>query len=92
MLSRLVLLAGLIAGCATAPGYASFWNECVKANAWGFTMGTPYGPINVGYLTWERNVDCKKDIEPTKPTLPTTTAITSETFRTKANITQEPTP
>ena len=51
-------------GCAGfTPGpYPNFWSECVKLNGWGVSWISPYGPLNVGYVTWERNVECPKDI------------------------------
>ena len=55
-------------GCATPKDQASFWTECVKANGYGFSMVTPYGPFNLGYITWERNVSCARDIKQANPT------------------------
>jgi hypothetical protein len=56
-------LVFVISSCATPAGQSSLWTECVKANGYGFSMVTPYGPFNLGYLTWERNVSCAKDIK-----------------------------
>jgi hypothetical protein len=44
----------------------SFWTQKVLITGWGFTMATPYGPFNIGYLQWQRNIDQPK--EPAKPT------------------------
>lgn len=40
----------------------TFWNQKVTVEAYGFSMVTPYGPFNLGYMSWQRNVD-----EPQKP-------------------------
>jgi len=56
----------LLMGCSgTTPGqYANFWTQCIKFNGIGISGLTAYGPWNVGYITYERNVECKKDINP----------------------------
>ena len=66
-----VILA--LSGCSTPAGQASFWTECVRANGYGLSMFTPYGPVNFGYLTWERNVNCDKDIKQAEPVKPLST-------------------
>lgn len=33
-----------------------FWDQRVAFTAWGFTMATEFGPFNIGYLQWNRNV------------------------------------
>jgi hypothetical protein len=33
-------------------------------------MATPYGPFNVGKLTYMRNVNCHHDINQQEPTIP----------------------
>src|SRR5678809_55876 len=38
----------------------SFWTQKVLITGWGFTMATPYGPFNIGYLQWQRNIDQPK--------------------------------
>lgn len=38
----------------------SFWTQKVLITGWGFTMATPYGPFNIGYLQWQRNIDPPK--------------------------------
>lgn len=61
--SALVGFSLLLAGCADSP----FWNQCVKLNAYGFTMATAYGPFNLGYAYYERNVACGADAPQVKP-------------------------
>ena len=65
MITRLVY-AGCLAfllslewGCAgLTPGeYQDFWDQRVAITAWGFTMATMYGPFNIGYLNWQRNLE-----------------------------------
>lgn len=34
-----------------------FWDQSVTFTGWGFTMATAYGPFNIGYLSWQRNVE-----------------------------------
>ena len=62
---RLALLAAslLLAGCSESP----FWHQCIKANAYGFSMFTAYGPFNLGYVYYERNVACDTDAIPVHP-------------------------
>jgi hypothetical protein len=38
-----------------------FWDQKVIVTAWGFTMITAYGPFNIGYLQWQRNIEQPKD-------------------------------
>jgi hypothetical protein len=47
-----------------------FWQQCIKVNSYGLTMATAYGPFNLGYLTYERNVNCDTDIKQQKPLVP----------------------
>jgi len=47
-----------------------FWDQCIKINGYGFTMATAYGPFNLGYLTYERNVNCDTDIKQQRPFVP----------------------
>jgi hypothetical protein len=68
----LLLLTGC-AGMEPSP-YPNFWTQCVKADAWGVSMISPYGPINMGRITWERNVAC--DVDQTKPELPLSSILT----------------
>jgi hypothetical protein len=42
-----------------------FWDQQVAFTGWGFTMATPYGPFNLGYLQWQRNLE--KNLIPDKP-------------------------
>jgi len=51
----------LLTGCAgMEPGqYSNFWTQCVKTQAYGITYYSTYGPVNLGYITWERNLQCK---------------------------------
>jgi hypothetical protein len=63
-----ILIAVLLSsGCAgVEPGqYPNFWTQKVAFTGWGFTMATAYGPFNIGYLTWARNVE-----NPPKPSQP----------------------
>ncbi len=64
----------LLSGCAGfTPGpEANFWTQCLKISGYGFTMGTAYGPFNLGVLTYERNVECKSDITPPNVIMPGT--------------------
>ena len=50
-----VALAAMLTGCALKDGERGFWDQQVITTAWGFTMVTPYGPFNFGYLSWQRN-------------------------------------
>lgn len=59
----LLLVSLALAGCATSP----FWQQCIKANAYGFSMFTAYGPFNLGYVFYERNVNCGADAIPIHP-------------------------
>lgn len=47
-----------------------FWDQCVKLDAWGLSYISPYGPMNVGKLTYERNTACAKDIAQQAPFIP----------------------
>ena len=65
-----LLHAALLALLLSANGCISysrdqigFWDQCVKADAWGISMISPYGPINLGRILWERNTACGKDIK-----------------------------
>lgn len=44
-----------------------FWDQCIKVDAWGLSYVSPYGPVNLGKLTYERNVNCPKDIKEQTP-------------------------
>ena len=63
----LIALLLSLSGCSSPAGQPSFWTQCVKANGYGFTMATEFGPFNLGYLAWERNVNCGKDMKPITP-------------------------
>ena len=53
-------------GCMSYPrGEIGFWDQQVGVTAWGFTMATPYGPFNIGYLQWQRNLE--ENLKPAKP-------------------------
>ena len=55
-----MLMLILFSGCAgftPSADEATFWTQKVTVSAWGFSMVTPYGPFNLGYLSWQRNVD-----------------------------------
>jgi len=60
----ILLLAALLGGCAGATG-KSFWDQEVIMTAWGITWATPYGPLNLGYISWQRNPEV-----PMKPARP----------------------
>lgn len=55
MILILLILLALMSGCATTKDERGFWDQSVITSAWGFTMVTPYGPFNFGYLSWQRN-------------------------------------
>jgi hypothetical protein len=54
-------------GCAShySRDQIGFWDQEVTFTGWGFTMATPYGPFNFGYLQWQRNIE--KNLTPAKP-------------------------
>lgn len=54
----IILAIALMApGCMSYPrSDIGFWDQHVLVTGWGFTMATPYGPFNIGYLQWERNI------------------------------------
>jgi len=56
-----LLMLYFTVGCSTELHYPrsqiGFWDQRVTFTGWGFTMATPYGPFNLGYLSWSRNVD-----------------------------------
>jgi hypothetical protein len=52
----MLVLAGCGAGAEPSP-YPSIWTQKVALSGWGFTMATAYGPFNLGYLSWQRNLD-----------------------------------
>ena len=66
---RTLALVGSLAlsGCAGfAPGKnADYWDQKVSVTGWGFSMMTMYGPFNIGYLQYSRNVE-----QPFKPASP----------------------
>jgi len=70
----LLYLVGLIVlltlgGCIHYPRTEiGFWDQHVLTTIWGFGWVTPYGPINIGYMTWERNIE--NPIPPVPPSLP----------------------
>lgn len=35
----------------------SFWTQKVRATIYGLYYMSPYGPVGIGYVNWERNVD-----------------------------------
>lgn len=63
-----ILLLFLLAlpGCALHYDRSAigFWDQCVKADGWGISAFTPWGPFNMGRLTWHRNVNCEEDLKP----------------------------
>jgi len=61
----IVMILGLM-GCGSEPGpYPNLWTQKVAVSGWGFTMATAYGPFNIGYLSWQRNLD--QPMAPAKP-------------------------
>lgn len=71
----IALIVFFLAGCGLDSGFApseyrNFWSQCTKFDGWGFTMASPYGPMNIGKLTWERNVACDVDINQSMPSIP----------------------
>jgi hypothetical protein len=75
LIAGALVFAMLLSGCSLnySRDQIGFWDQCIKANGYGFTMATAYGPFNLGYLTYERNVNCEKDIQQQKPVLPPVT-------------------
>ena len=70
LLTGLVLLCLFFTvGCTTELHYPrsqiGFWDQRVTFTGWGFTMATPYGPFNIGYLSWSRNIE--KPLKPDQP-------------------------
>ena len=66
IIAACLLLFLSLNGCISYPrSEIGFWQQHVEATAWGFTMVTPYGPFNFGYLSWNRNV--KDAADPAKP-------------------------
>jgi len=63
-----VLIAWLLTGCSMPIGKSGkgFWDQHVSATAWGVSMMTMYGPITIGYIQWNRNVQP----EPASPPVP----------------------
>lgn len=57
-----VLAVGLLVLVGCSGHYSreqiGFWDQCVRARAYGISGLTPYGPWNAGALWWERNVNC----------------------------------
>ena len=60
IISAALLAALVCVGCdSMTPGpNQDFWDQCVKADAWGISYVSPYGPVNIGRLIWTRNVQC----------------------------------
>lgn len=50
-----------------------FWDQRVAFTGWGFTMATEFGPFNIGYLQWNRNVEPLKPASPSDVILPRAT-------------------
>jgi hypothetical protein len=67
LLVSLLFALPWVNGCATKSDENSFWSQCIKANGYGLSMFSPYGPFNFGYLTYERNANCTKDIKQQTP-------------------------
>ncbi len=64
-----LLMLYFTVGCSTELHYPrsqiGFWDQRVTFTGWGLTAATPYGPFNLGYLSWSRNID-----KPHKPANP----------------------
>jgi len=68
MAAGLMLALFLASSCGVPIGKSGkgFWDQHVSATAWGVSMMTMYGPINIGYIQWNRNVQP----EPASPPVP----------------------
>jgi hypothetical protein len=67
-----MLLTGLVLlvlcstfGCSYPRSEIGFWDQEVTFTAYGITWATAYGPFNLGYIQWQRNLD--KNLTPDKP-------------------------
>lgn len=75
--ARTLLLLGwgalFLSGCAgLEPGVnPNFWTQCVKFQAWGVSAVTTWGPVNLGWTQYERNVACEKEQKVSQPGIPT---------------------
>lgn len=55
----------LFCSCAAYPrDQIGFWDQHVAFTGWGITFATEFGPLNLGYLQWQRNMT---ELEPAKP-------------------------
>jgi len=63
ILGAALLTALACGGCGgMTPGqYPNFWTQCVRADAWGISYVSPYGPVNIGRVIWTRNVQCSAE-------------------------------
>lgn len=66
------IFALLLSGCALnySRDQIGFFDQCVKIQAWGISAATAWGPVNLGWLFYERNVDCKRDQPVSSPAIP----------------------
>lgn len=71
IMKKIFLLLALLAlnGCSFSYSrdQIGFWDQCIKLDGWGLSYVSPYGPVNVGKLTYERNTNCAKDITQQAP-------------------------
>jgi hypothetical protein len=63
MMVASLLIMGGCAGFTPTKDTKTFWDQQVATTAWGFTMMTPYGPFNLGYLSWQRNIEKPQPLE-----------------------------
>jgi hypothetical protein len=47
----------LLSGCAFSypRDQIGFFDQCIQATAWGINYISPYGPVTLGYIQYERS-------------------------------------
>jgi len=62
------LIAALLylSGCSTLDSYdrdtIGFWSQCVEAEAYGLSGFNQFGPMNLGWISWKRNIACDESL------------------------------
>jgi hypothetical protein len=55
-----------LSGCSALDPYdrdtIGFWNQCVEAEAYGLSGFNQFGPMNLGYIKWRRNIACDESL------------------------------
>jgi hypothetical protein len=69
---REVIVAAILAvlfalsGCSALDSYdrdtIGFWSQCVEAEAYGLSGFNQFGPMNLGYIKWRRNIACDESL------------------------------